>query len=45
VARSMHSRERLQSKRPGGYMDIVTVVLAAAFFAATWGLIALCDRL
>jgi len=26
-------------------MDIVTVVLVAAFFAASFGLIVLCDRL
>jgi len=26
-------------------MDVVTVVLAVGFFAASWGLIVLCDRL
>jgi len=26
-------------------MDIVTMVLAVAFFAASWGLVVLCDRL
>ena len=26
-------------------MDVVTVALAAAFFAASWGLVVLCDRL
>src|SRR5262249_38771415 len=29
----------------GCFMGVVTVVLAVAFFAASWGLVVLCDRL
>jgi hypothetical protein len=35
----------LRGSATGGFMDLVTVMLAASFFAATWGFVALCDRL